>query len=129
MWLIGGSMPLWGWAFETLLPASFLEASLLFDITTRCRTLSCFSSTVSAWMMHASRMIKDWTAEPVAQPQLNVVSYKSCLCHGIFSQQWKPKVMYYLSGGFKVRSLKSVDKITNPLYLWILCKHSQLTMS
>ena len=32
----------------------------------------------------------DGTSELVNQPQLNIVPYKSCLGHGISSQQWKP---------------------------------------
>jgi hypothetical protein len=35
-------------------------------------------------------VIMDWTSEPVSQPRLNVVLYKSCLGHGVCSQQWKP---------------------------------------
>jgi hypothetical protein len=37
-------------------------------------------------------MIMGWTSEPVSQPQLNVVPYKSCLGHGVSSQQWKPQL-------------------------------------
>jgi hypothetical protein len=32
-------------------------------------------------------MIMDWTSEPVSHPQLNVVFYKTCLGHGVCSQQ------------------------------------------
>ena len=33
-------------------------------------------------------MIMDWTSETVSQPQWNVCLYKSCLGHGLSSQQW-----------------------------------------
>jgi hypothetical protein len=33
----------------------------------------------------------DWTTEPVGQPQLDVVHYKTCLGHGVFLQQLNPK--------------------------------------
>jgi hypothetical protein len=39
--------------------------------------------------MLPAMMIMDWTSEPVSQPPLNVVLYKSCLGHGVSSQQWK----------------------------------------
>jgi hypothetical protein len=41
-------------------------------------------------VMLPTLMIMDWTSEPVSRPQLNVCLYKSCLSHGISSQQWKP---------------------------------------
>ena len=34
-------------------------------------------------------MMMGQTFEPVSQAQLNVVFYKSCLGHGVSSQQWK----------------------------------------
>jgi hypothetical protein len=36
-------------------------------------------------------VIMDWTSETVSQPQLSVCLYKSCLSHGVSSQQWNPK--------------------------------------
>jgi hypothetical protein len=36
-------------------------------------------------------MIMDWTSEPISQLQINVVFYKTCLGHGVCSQQENPK--------------------------------------
>ena len=35
-------------------------------------------------------MITDWASENVSQPQRKIVLCKSCLGHGVSSQQWKP---------------------------------------
>jgi len=32
---------------------------------------------------------RDCTSEPISQPQLIVVLYKSCVVHGVPSQQWE----------------------------------------
>jgi hypothetical protein len=36
--------------------------------------------------MLPAMMIMDQSSKPVRQPQLNLVPYKSCLGHGVFSQ-------------------------------------------
>ena len=77
-----------GAGFETLLLAGDI---LLVAFGRRCRIL-CSSSTMSACLdvsMLPTMMITDWTSEPVSQPQLNVVLYKSCFGHSVSSQQWK----------------------------------------
>jgi hypothetical protein len=55
---------------------------LLFVFRTRGSLPGCCHPSVM--------IIMDWTSEPVSQPQLNVVLYKSCLGHGICSQQRNP---------------------------------------
>jgi hypothetical protein len=63
-------------------PSSHVGASLLFASGTRCTTLRSFSSTMPAWMLHASLLDNNelnlWNHN---QPHLNVVLYKSCLGH------------------------------------------------
>jgi hypothetical protein len=70
-------------------PPRCLEASLLlFAFRIRCRPLSS-SSAIPAWMPACFSPWWWWT-EPLNQPQLKVVLYKSCLAHGVSLEQCKP---------------------------------------
>lgn len=57
----------------------------------RCRTLSSFSSNMSAWVLTC--FLPGKTSETVSQPHLNVFIYKSCIGHGVSSQQWNPETI------------------------------------
>jgi hypothetical protein len=59
----------------------------------------CLAGLLNA--MLPAMMIMDWTSETESQLQLNVVLCKSCLGHGVFSEQWNPKTVT-LSGKHKI---------------------------
>jgi len=69
-------------------PPSCLRMPSLFLASFRwkCRTLSSSAPFLPACCHAPTLMIMDWTSEPVNQPQLNVI-YKTCLGHGVCSQQ------------------------------------------
>ena len=89
--LVGGNVSLWGW----VLRSSVLKVcccgiqSPSVACRSRCRILSsspapCLPAQCDA-LHHDDNGLNLWT---VSQPQLNVFLYKSCLGHGVSSQQW-----------------------------------------
>jgi hypothetical protein len=46
--------------------------------------------------MFLAMTIVDEASETVSQPLLNAFLYKSCLGHGVSSQQWKPQLRQHV---------------------------------